>query len=61
MASLRTRIHPATVTDHFLGTYDQRSPREKKAETFLDLTNFGLPNATTAQIRGRIRIRKDKD
>jgi len=28
---------PATVTDHFLGTYDQRSPREKKAETFLDL------------------------
>jgi len=28
---------PATVTDHFLGVYDSRSPREKKAETFLDL------------------------
>jgi phospholipase C len=28
---------PATVTEHFLGTYDQRSPREKAAETFLDL------------------------
>jgi phospholipase C len=28
---------PATVTDHFIGAYDQRSPREKAAETFLDL------------------------
>jgi phospholipase C len=28
---------PATVTEHFLGRYDQRSPREKNAETFLDL------------------------
>jgi len=28
---------PATVTDFFLGSYDQRSPREKAAETFLDL------------------------
>jgi len=28
---------PATVTEHFLGSYDQRSPREKAAETFLDL------------------------
>jgi phospholipase C len=28
---------PATVTGHFLGTYDPRSPREKAAETFLDL------------------------
>jgi phospholipase C len=28
---------PATVTKHFLGTYDPRSPREKAAETFLDL------------------------
>ena len=28
---------PATVTEHFLGSYDQRSPREKGAETFLDL------------------------
>ena len=28
---------PATVTKHFLGNYDQRSPREKAADTFLDL------------------------
>jgi len=28
---------PATVTSHFIGNYDQRSPREKDAETFLDL------------------------
>lgn len=28
---------PATVTDHFLGAFDQRSPREKAADTFLDL------------------------
>ena len=28
---------PATVTKQFLGVYDQRSPREKAALTFLDL------------------------
>jgi phospholipase C len=28
---------PATVTKFFLGDYDQRSPREKSAETFLDV------------------------
>ena len=28
---------PATVTKLFLGDYDQRSPREKAADTFLDL------------------------
>ena len=28
---------PATVTKHFLGPYDNRSPREKTADTFLDL------------------------
>jgi len=28
---------PATVTDHFVGAYDQRTPREKAAATFLDL------------------------
>ena len=28
---------PATATSFFLGQYDARSPREKKAETFLDL------------------------
>lgn len=28
---------PATVTKQFLGVFDERSPREKAAETFLDL------------------------
>jgi phospholipase C len=28
---------PATVTQFFLGNYEQRSPREKAADTFLDL------------------------
>jgi phospholipase C len=28
---------PATVTKFFLGEYEQRSPREKSADTFLDL------------------------
>jgi phospholipase C len=28
---------PATVTSFFLGQFDDRSPREKQAETFLDL------------------------
>jgi phospholipase C len=28
---------PATVTSQFLGTYDQRTAREKAAQTFLDL------------------------
>ncbi len=28
---------PATVTNYFLGDYDQRTVREKKAETFLDI------------------------
>jgi phospholipase C len=28
---------PATVTNHFLGTYDARTDREKQADTFLDL------------------------
>ena len=28
---------PATVTDYFIGAYDNRSPREKVAATFLDL------------------------
>jgi len=31
---------PATVTEHFLGDYDKRSPREKAAETFLDLIDL---------------------
>jgi phospholipase C len=28
---------PATITQHFIGDYDNRSPREKAAQTFLDL------------------------
>lgn len=28
---------PGTVTSHYLGAYDKRSPREKAAPTFLDL------------------------
>ena len=37
---------PATVTQHFIGTYDARSPREKSAQTFLDLlTDQQRPDA----------------
>ena len=28
---------PNTITQHFIGAYDDRSPREKAAQTFLDL------------------------
>jgi phospholipase C len=31
---------PATATEHFIGDYDQRSPREKAADTFLDLLSL---------------------
>ncbi len=31
---------PATATEHFIGDYDQRSPREKVADTFLDLLSL---------------------
>ena len=31
---------PATVTKFFLGEFDQRSPREKVADTFLDLLSL---------------------
>jgi phospholipase C len=33
---------PATATDLFLGTYDARSPREKAANTFLDLLTLNV-------------------
>lgn len=33
---------PATVTQFFLGTYDKRSLREKKAPTFLDLLSDNM-------------------
>ncbi len=33
---------PGTVTNHFIGNYDQRSPREKAAESFLDLLGDDL-------------------
>jgi phospholipase C len=36
---------PATVTDFLIGPYDARSPREKDAETFLDL--LSLPDMRT--------------
>ena len=36
---------PATVTKHFLGDYEHRSPREKTAEIFLDLLT--APTART--------------
>lgn len=37
---------PATVTKFFLGPFDKRSPREKTAQTFLDLlTDVQRPNA----------------
>jgi hypothetical protein len=31
---------PATVTSFFIGAYDQRTPREKAADTFLDLLSL---------------------
>ncbi len=33
---------PGTVTSHFIGNYDQRSPREKAAQSFLDLLGDDL-------------------
>jgi phospholipase C len=36
---------PATATGYFLGTYNERSPREKAAETYLDL--LSLPTMRT--------------
>jgi phospholipase C len=37
---------PATVTGHFIGTYDNRSPREKAAQTFLDLLGDTMRSET---------------
>lgn len=34
---------PATVTRHFIGSWDQRSPREKTADTFLDFLTLKKP------------------
>ena len=31
---------PATATNHFIGNYDARTPREKSAQTFLDLLSL---------------------
>ncbi len=36
---------PATVTEHFIGPFERRSPREKDAEIFLDL--LSLPEMRT--------------
>lgn len=38
---------PATVTKFFLGDYEQRSPREKAAETFLDLLSLSTMRTDT--------------
>jgi phospholipase C len=38
---------PATVTTLFLGAYDERSVREKSADTFLDLLSLGAMRADT--------------
>jgi phospholipase C len=38
---------PASVTNLFVGDYDQRSPREKQAETFLDLLSLSAMRADT--------------
>ena len=37
---------PATVTDHFIGPYNDRSPREKAAQTFLDLLTDNMRPAS---------------
>jgi phospholipase C len=39
---------PATVTKQFIGNWDKRSPREKAADTFLDI--LSLPTARTDAI-----------
>jgi phospholipase C len=38
---------PGTVTSHFIGDYDARSPREKAAETFLDLLTLDTMRTDT--------------
>jgi len=38
---------PATVTSLFLGAYDERSPREKSAQTFLDLLSLDVMRTDT--------------
>ena len=36
---------PATVTEFFIGSYDDRTEREKQAETFLDLLSLSNPRS----------------
>jgi hypothetical protein len=38
---------PATVTNLFVGDYEPRSPREKSADTFLDLLSLSVPRTDT--------------
>ena len=38
---------PATITKLFIGDYDERSPREKQAETFLDLLDLDTMRTDT--------------
>ena len=42
---------PATVTDWRIRAYDARSPREKAAETFLDLLALPAPRADCIEFR----------
>jgi phospholipase C len=42
---------PATVTEHFIGPFDARSPREKSASTFLDLLSAPTMRADTPRFR----------
>jgi phospholipase C len=36
---------PATATEFFIGAYDDRTEREKQAETFLDLLSLSNPRS----------------
>ena len=40
---------PATITSFFLQQYDDRSPREKAAETFLDLVTLDTMRADAVE------------
>ena len=40
---------PATATSFFIGQFDDRSPREKAAETFLDLLTLDIMRTDAPQ------------
>jgi len=43
---------PASVTKKFIGAFDNRSPREKSADTFLDLLSLGAPRKEPDVLQG---------